>query len=321
MKKNEKTKKIIFYISLGIHLLFLLLLTFNAFKRKQAIILKAQAQAKQLMLKKKIAKGMPSALRPKYSDGGTEVVFIDQYVEPKKPVKKEEPKQKQLVKKEIKKTKQPTKKITKKKPIKKTIKQVKKKTAKKVLKKTALQKKPAFKIKPKLLKKKLLIVKKEVKPQEPEKTEEEIKESALSNILKVAQKQPKKKTLLSLTKCFLDDEKGNSCLFRFGQNKFPGLEELKYICYEKQIEEHIISTWQSLYNNVRMQPTGKTQITFLIQKDGHVQSLELLSTSGNKQFDNMVLNCIRSTRFPPIPNHFGVDTYRPRGGLTVLPCL
>ena len=158
---------------------------------------------------------------------------------------------------------------------------------------------------------------------------EDMKELAIKNILKDVEDNKKiverrekiepKKSLLSLSKCFLDSDRGNSCLMRHGSNKFPGLEEMKYICYEKQIEDHIINTWRMLHGGVSLGGAGKVSITFLINQDGKVEELQLIESSRNKMFDDMVLKCIRNTVFPPIPKHLGVAKYRPRGGLTMLP--
>lgn len=131
--------------------------------------------------------------------------------------------------------------------------------------------------------------------------------------------QPRKKSLLALMKTYLDHDQGNSCIIREGANRFPSLEEMKYICYEKKIEDHIISTWRSLYSRARPGADRKVSVSFLIKRDGSVIEAEILQSSGNQAFDGMVLSCIQETMFPPIPKHFGCDTYRPRGGLTVLP--
>lgn len=129
----------------------------------------------------------------------------------------------------------------------------------------------------------------------------------------------KKKSLLSLAKCYLDHEKGNSSLMRHGANRPPSLEEMKYICYEKQIEEHIISSWKMMSSGTERRSTGSVSITFLIDQHGNVNELQLLQSSGDSRFDDTVLKCIKSTTFPPVPKHFGVKMYRPRGGYTLLP--
>lgn len=142
---------------------------------------------------------------------------------------------------------------------------------------------------------------------------------ALANLVRAEKTTTKKPKEESLATCYVDHEKGNSCLIRHGANRFPGLEEMKYICYEKQIEDHIISTWKSRYGGSPAESAGKVSLTFLITKNGSVEGLSLLESSGNKSFDAKVLDCIRTTIFPPVPNHFGVEKYRPRGGYTLLP--
>ena len=331
---QDKNKKITFIISLLLHLFLIFIFSFHAFKQNKKFIFPKP-------LKKLSQRESRAALLPKKSDGGTKIVFDNSKILPKLKQKTETKEQNK-----------PVKKLTERKPIEKPVKMAppkklaKKPITKKIIPKespriairrtTALQespdrarpktpvgraqgKKPVKKITKKTTIKKPIDTKKTalnnlVKKQKKE--EQKIKKI----VKKIADPKPTKpkKSLLSLTKTFLDHPKGNSCMVRFGQNRNPTLEDMKYICYEKRIQDEIVSSWRSLYGWMNMKPNGSAKITFLINKNGGVEDLTLLSSSGNRSFDQMVLNSISKANFPPIPKHFGVEKYRPQGGMTVL---
>jgi len=109
-------------------------------------------------------------------------------------------------------------------------------------------------------------------------------------------------------------------MIREGENKNPSIEELKYICYEKQTEDLIVSAWRIMHAGEPPLQSGSVKFTFVINEDGSLDELGLIESSGNQLFDKMVLQCIqKAAPFPPIPKHFGVKKYRPRGGLIMLP--
>ena len=78
MKKRRDKRKISLIISLVLHILIILLFTYQAFKHKSQIKFSPKSQRE----KKQSRASAQSALLPKMSDGGTKVVFIDRSIEP-----------------------------------------------------------------------------------------------------------------------------------------------------------------------------------------------------------------------------------------------
>ncbi|MBU1007718.1 TonB family protein [Candidatus Dependentiae bacterium] len=288
MSARKKTGPLL--ISFLLHLLFLAYFLFFAFKQHRKLILSAQAKQRQEQQleqrrkkqQKQIARQMQAALFPKKSADGTQVIFDDEKEVPKKIVTNVVEK---IINKEI-----PQKIISK-------------------IKTPIPELKPKPEVNPIDLKKLALanlLSKKQIEKQVEQKEK------------KSQEKIPEKKSLLSLTKCFLDHEKGNSAMCRSGADRKPTFEELKYICYEKQVQDSIAATWKMMYAGAHVESRGETRFTFLVNEDGQAEQIMLYRSSGNNQFDSMVLESVRQTTFPPIPKHFGVTKYRPQGGVIVL---
>ena len=158
----------------------------------------------------------------------------------------------------------------------------------------------------------------------------EKKDGSPPKLAKTGPEEIKKKSLLSLTKCFFDSPGGNSCLIRKGTKKLPELEELKYFCYEKQINDAVTRSWRMKFKNrfIRWVSSNRdflskfglreTKFYFMIERNGNLKDIELAGTSGSSEVDEIMLECIRKTSFPPIPKHFNMDTYVPAGCTTIL---
>jgi outer membrane biosynthesis protein TonB len=224
-----------------------------------------------------------SALIPKRSDVGTKIFFDNSTILP---------------------TPSPTKKIE---PVKKIVKSEPKKA---VLEKLKIIPK---KISAKTTLEKPINIKKEA-------LKNVTKKVAQKEIKRVVEKRPKpRKSLLSLTKCFLDMDKGNSSMCRRGENRMPDFEEMKYICYEKQIQNQLIISWRALYaGGPPVMINRETRFTFVINEHCKAEQVEIIVSSGNRVFDEMIVTSVQSAAFPPIPKHFGVKKYRPQGGTIVL---
>lgn len=278
-----------------------------------------------MLIKPSIQKKDQAALLPKRSDQGTQVVFDDRTILPAPPPA---PPVKLPVQSPEKEQVTPLPET----PTKQMVKQEEKKEVLQEKAALPVQKKAQI---PSPIQEKTLSQKQE-ESKTKMLTQADIKKLALANMLKSqdaavslpktkpAPPQPpakKKKSLLSLMKCYLDDEKGNSCMIRRGENRLPSLEEMKFICYEKQIEDTIIATWRVLYSGSPPRTSGGTvRFTFLIGEQGDLEELSLIESSGDSTFDKMVLHCIeKSVPFPPIPKHFGMKSYRPQGGLIMVP--
>jgi len=267
-----------------------------------------------------------AALFPKQSDGGTKVLFDDSMIpdpikEQPKAVEKKvlEAKAEKKEAKERKKLEAKAKQKEVKKHEKLEAKVEKQSEAKeveeKIEKKLAIPKKLISKLATNIPEPKKQVVKKEVK---------KVAQVAPPVSLPITRQAPPKKrrkrkrSLLSLTKTFLDHQKGNSAMFRRGENRKPALEELKYICYEKRLHDALASSWKFLYGCAKIPGAGETRFTFVVTQNGKAEEVRLVVSSGSKQFDNMVLESVEQANFPPIPKHLGVTRYRPRGGIIVL---
>ena len=342
---KSKYKIIALIISIIFHILLLFFFGFYTFHHNRDIILLKSPKQIEKEIQKKQA-----ALWPKKSDTETLIVFDDKTFPtlPTKPITKP-PTKPAVLKKTVAPTKtvEPPKPVTPPKPTQKII---------KTEKPSPIIQKPETKliapVKPHFPEKQITKTEKPLeqlpierlpierlpierfKPEEKVITQEELKKFALANLLKPQGKESSSKnhnslpaspsktqSLASSTKCFLDSEKGNSCMLRSGENKFPSLEEMKYICYEKQIEDHIISTWKVLFANSPLtNASGSVSIPLVINSDGSIDPLELIESSGDKDFDHKVMICIKKAApFPSIPRHFGVSKYRPRGVRIMLP--
>jgi hypothetical protein len=157
------------------------------------------------------------------------------------------------------------------------------------------------------------------------------KEGSPPKLAKTGPEEKRKKSLLSLTKCFFDSYDGNSCLIRKGIKKLPEFDELKCFCYEKQINDAITHSWRNKYKNRYrrwiqvnrhfLSRFGLRGISYslMLGRNGEVKEIELKSTSGNAEVDEIMIECVRKTSFPPIPKHFKMDTYIPIGCTTIVP--
>ena len=326
---KRRTKKNLLLISLLLHLIVIIFFTFNAFKTTQrpVFIKPTKKQAEELRRQ--------AQLRPKRSDEGTQVVFDDRTILPSDPTKTPKPALAKVEQKEIEKEpiqEEPTKKIAKREVTKPAEKIEKKKELPKTqtLKKRKLiaQAKPHFPEKkpPEETKK---VTEEKIEPPKPL-TQEDLKKLALANMLKEQHKKTSprqatpapakpKKSLLSLMKSYIDSENGNSCIIREGENRNPSIEELKYICYEKQIDTQITTAWKIFRAGKPSIPNGSAYFDFVINEDGSLDKLLLTNSFGDPLFAKIALEVIKNaTPFPPIPKHFGMKKYRPKGLRTKL---
>lgn len=141
------------------------------------------------------------------------------------------------------------------------------------------------------------------------------------NLQKIEMVQPRK-SLLSMTNSFLKSLKpqGNSFLERDGEDKIPSLKELKYLSYQKKVDETLMNSWrivrsQRLFRAQPLQMAQPISISFEINEDGSLAHLAMVTSSGDKEFDRLVVESIKQAApFPPIPKHLGIKRYKPVGG-------
>lgn len=134
--------------------------------------------------------------------------------------------------------------------------------------------------------------------------------------------QPQSK-IFAMTRKLLQrhQQEANSYTERKGENRMPTFKELKFLSYQKKVDASILRAWnivrpqRSLRIHRNNQPPGVTVPDFFIKKDGTLTHLKLLASSGDKEFDDLVLKAIqKAAPFPPIPDHLGINVYKPSGG-------
>ncbi len=99
--------------------------------------------------------------------------------------------------------------------------------------------------------------------------------------------------------------------------KISGLKDLQFHSYEEKIRSALLNAFNvikykiPLIKNPDTHVQGRAAIDVVINKDGSIAQLFLVQSSGDKQFDEMVLESIRyAAPFPSIPNHLGIEKYR-----------
>jgi TonB family protein len=99
--------------------------------------------------------------------------------------------------------------------------------------------------------------------------------------------------------------------------KISGLKDLQFHSYEEKIRSALLNAFNvikykiPLIKNPDTHAQGRAAIDVVINKDGSIAQLFLVQSSGDRQFDEMVLESIRyAAPFPAIPNHLGIEKYR-----------
>ncbi len=136
------------------------------------------------------------------------------------------------------------------------------------------------------------------------------------------QPTPQRQSILASTGAWVQQlrQQGNSLLEREGVTTFPSEKELKYLSYQKKVDEHLMNSWRIMSGRQQKHPMRLAQkcssaVSFEIQQDGSLAFLELVETSGDTTFDKLVLASIKhAAPFPPIPKHLGLTRFRPIGG-------
>ncbi len=125
------------------------------------------------------------------------------------------------------------------------------------------------------------------------------------------------RSIIALTKGFVekwDGEEGTDLIDRDGDpNKRPSFEELKYLSYEAKINWCLQASWKQNFSQRSSQRVqeGEAVIEFVLDKHGALQSCTLLQTTGFQELDTMIMKNMKfASPFPPLPKHFGTNTYR-----------
>ncbi|MFH1461585.1 MAG: TonB family protein [bacterium] len=325
MAKKRKNKNLILLLSLIIHLIIILLIIIFAFKK-----LSEKETPKTLLSLKK--NELPASLKPRKSEFGTTVIFDDlpQFTPPKEEMMAQQEIQKKrdeiLPKKEI--TAQADA-IEEEKP-KQNIIPKENIDINLINKITILTEKDSLKEEHKDIEHnktdKISNLKKEPSQK---KITEEIKPIIKTEIIRsigtakkdMAPEPPKRKSILAMTKGFLQNlkDEGNDWIKRDGDdNKRPDAQDLKQISYDQRIawcfqnETGILYSQmpfqekRSLLSGFRMNPT----VFFTINENGYLNKISIIQSSGSSNFDKHVLTAFKNASpYPPIPKHLNTKIY------------
>ena len=132
---------------------------------------------------------------------------------------------------------------------------------------------------------------------------------------------PKRKSILSMTKGFLQNikDEGNDWSKRNGDdNKKPSIEDLKEESYNQRIhwcfqnETRILNIHmpldekRNMYQGFKINPI----IFFILNEDGKINELNIVRSSGSRKLDVYVLKAFKgASPYPPIPKHLNRKTY------------
>jgi TonB family protein len=130
-----------------------------------------------------------------------------------------------------------------------------------------------------------------------------------------------RRSIIAMTAGYLKSlsTQGNSIQEQHGEKRMPTFEELRYLSYQQKIDEALMSSWRIVsrsrcYRDQTQPP--KASVAFEINKDGSLAFVSLVTSSGDRNFDHLVLLAIqKAAPFPPIPDHLKIDRYRPQGGV------
>lgn len=136
---------------------------------------------------------------------------------------------------------------------------------------------------------------------------------------------PKGTSILSLPKNIIGSYSGNSFMDREGEDKFPDLEDMKYLGYEYRIFEHLDTTWNTYCahnKNPNFANKGRVKcgVRCAIKKDGSIHYFKITQPSGDPWSDEQITKLyLKAVPYPPIPNHFNMKVFWLRGGEHVRP--
>lgn len=311
-KKKKRNINIIFLLSLIFHLSILLIMISSAFKKFD------NKNKKELLIKNK-ENEIPASLKPRKSNFGTTVFFDDtaEFTPPKTPKMAEKTK---LNKPEEKKSMPAQAKSEEtfnvKEPIDEKITSEKKTYFAEQITKTKNE-----------IKKEIKEIIEKTKSTPVTVENERIRNVGLSkseetfNVKDKTPEIPKRKSILSMTKGFLQNikDEGNDWSKRNGDdNKKPSIEDLKEESYNQRIhwcfqnETRILSIHmpldekRNMYQGFKINPI----IFFILNEDGKINELNIVRSSGSRKLDVYVLKAFKgASPYPPIPKHLNRKTY------------
>lgn len=104
--------------------------------------------------------------------------------------------------------------------------------------------------------------------------------------------------------------------------RISGLGNLKLYSYEEKLRSTLLTAFNSLKHRIDRSVRAEQQqqhqavqphaaINLVINKDGSIDTLQLITSSGDQIFDKLIIESIEyAAPFPPIPEHLKIDKFR-----------
>ncbi|NWF75419.1 MAG: energy transducer TonB [Nitrospirae bacterium] len=87
-------------------------------------------------------------------------------------------------------------------------------------------------------------------------------------------------------------------------------KEYKFLLYNKKLKERIESIWVYPPDAAAKGIYGDLLIKFSIKKNGGLESIEIIRTSGHKNLDDAALKALKDgAPYWPLPDDWGIETY------------
>ncbi|MBF0317442.1 MAG: TonB family protein [Nitrospirae bacterium] len=92
------------------------------------------------------------------------------------------------------------------------------------------------------------------------------------------------------------------------------VDDMRYAMYMKRLKEGIESVWEYPQSAARKKIYGDLYISFTINKNGTLGTVEVVRTSGHKALDEAAVRSIKDAApFWPLPDEWGKDSFTIRG--------
>lgn len=114
--------------------------------------------------------------------------------------------------------------------------------------------------------------------------------------------KPSLEEVLANLERYIDLDKYSQQAYYFGGSKLSFEDQdFHYVWYGRIIKRRVADGWYPPYV-ARMGLTGRTVVTFKIQRDGSLSDIKLSESSGNKSLDQAALNAVQSAGdLPELP--------------------
>ncbi|MBF0606904.1 MAG: TonB family protein [Candidatus Magnetobacterium sp. LHC-1] len=92
------------------------------------------------------------------------------------------------------------------------------------------------------------------------------------------------------------------------------VDDMRYAIYMRRVKDNIESVWQYPQAEARKKIYGDLYISFTINKNGTLGTVEVVRTSGHKALDEAAVRSIRDAApFWPLPEEWGKESFTIRG--------